>query len=82
MNHEEVVSAIIGIVTPIAAGEQREIVEDTELSAQLALDSLKVMDLIVAVEDRFDISIPLNALADVRTIGDLAELVAKATGSV
>ena len=46
----------------------------------LPLDSLKVMDLVVAVEDRFDISVPINALADVKTVGDLASLIQKSAG--
>jgi acyl carrier protein len=80
MNHKDVVARIIEIVTPLAEGRVAVIGEDTELTAQLALDSLKVMDLVVAVEDEFDISVPINALADVRTVGDLASLVQKSAG--
>ena len=39
-------------------------------AADLGLDSLKVMKLVETVEDRFDISIPLNILPDVRTVSD------------
>lgn len=46
--------------------------EDTELVGNLGLDSMKVMNLIQEIEDRFDVSIPLNVLPDVRTVGDLA----------
>ncbi len=46
--------------------------EDTELVGSLGLDSMKVMNLLQEVEDRFDVSIPLNVLPDVRTVGDLA----------
>ncbi|MBP1610718.1 MAG: Phosphopantetheine attachment site [Acidobacteria bacterium] len=47
--------------------------EETDLAADLGLDSLKVLELLVTVEDSFDISIPLNILPDVRTIKDFAE---------
>jgi acyl carrier protein len=80
MNHRDIVAQIIEIVTPLAKGHVAVIDENTELTRQLALDSLKVMDLVVAVEDRFDISVPINALADVRTVGDLAVLVQKSAG--
>jgi acyl carrier protein len=43
---------------------------ETDLVADLGLDSLKVMKLVETVEDRFDISIPLNILPDVRTVSD------------
>jgi acyl carrier protein len=80
MNHQDVVARIIDIVTPLAEGRVAVIGADTELTGQLALDSLKVMDLVVAVEDQFDISVPINALADARTVGDLATLIQKLAG--
>ncbi len=47
--------------------------EDTELVGNLGLDSMRVMNLLQEIEDRFDVSIPLNVLPDVRTVGDLAD---------
>ena len=49
--------------------------EDTALVADLGLSSLEVMEFIEKIEDHFDISIPLNILPDVNTIGDLAKKV-------
>jgi len=49
--------------------------EDTELVADIGLSSLEVMEFIEKIEDHFDISIPLNILPDVNTIGDLAKKV-------
>ncbi len=49
--------------------------ETTALVADIGLSSLEVMELIEKIEDHFDISIPLNILPDVNTIGDLAEKV-------
>jgi len=80
MKHQDVVAQIIEIVRPLAEGRVAVIDENTELTGQLALDSLKVMDLVVAVEDKFDISVPINALADVRTVGDFASLIQKSAG--
>jgi acyl carrier protein len=81
MNRKEVIAQIIDIVTPISEARLAVIGEDTELTSQLALDSLKVMDLLVAVEDHFDISVPINALADVKTVGDFASVVQKFAGA-
>ena len=47
--------------------------EETALVANLGLDSMNVMELLVMVEDSFDISIPLNILPEVRTIKDFVE---------
>lgn len=49
-----------------------EISEHTELLGDLNLDSLQVMNLLLYIEDRFDISIPVSILPDVKTVKDLA----------
>ncbi len=55
--------------------------EDTDMVADLGLDSLKVMKIIESVEDSFDISIPLNVLPDVRTVKDFALQIQKINGN-
>jgi acyl carrier protein len=52
-----------------------ELTETTDLVADIGLSSLEVMELIEKIEDHFDISIPLNILPDVNTIGELARKV-------
>ena len=49
--------------------------EATDISADLNIDSVTVMDFVMEVEDHFDIEIPLNLLAETRTVGDLAKVV-------
>ena len=49
-----------------------ELTEETRLVADIGLSSLEVMEFIEKIEDHFDITIPLNILPDVNTIGDLA----------
>lgn len=46
--------------------------ETTELVADIGLSSLEVMEFVEQIEDHFDISIPLNILPDVNTLGDFA----------
>lgn len=47
----------------------------TDIAAELDLDSLAVMDVIMELEESLDISIPLNLIPDIRTVGDLAETI-------
>jgi len=49
-----------------------EVSETTDLVADLGLSSLEIMEFIEMIEDEFDISIPLNILPDVNTVGQLA----------
>lgn len=61
-------------VSPDIDGNSR-IIED------LAFDSLKVMNFIMEIEDTLDVSVPLDKLADIRTINDLAECLHKIKGA-
>ena len=49
-----------------------ELSEITELVADIGMSSLEVMEFIEQIEDEFDISIPLNILPSISTIGQLA----------
>jgi acyl carrier protein len=51
---------------------------DTDLIADLALESVQVMEFVVEVEDHYDIAIDLESLSNVHTIAQLAEVVARA----
>lgn len=56
-------------------GPDVEITPETDLINQLAIDSVKLLNLIMEIEDEFDISVPINALADVQTVHELANLI-------
>lgn len=47
----------------------------TELVNDLGMASIQVMDMVTRIEDHFDIVMPVNALADVRTLDQLARQV-------
>ncbi len=47
----------------------------TRFATDLEFDSLTVMDLVASIEDEFDITLPLNRLPDLETIGDVANAV-------
>lgn len=53
------------------------ITPDINLISQLSIDSIKLLNLIMEIEDTFDISIPINGLTDVQTVRQLADLVYK-----
>lgn len=45
---------------------------DAALTSDVGLDSVQVMDLVMEIEDRLDVSIPVEVLAEVRTLNQLA----------
>jgi acyl carrier protein len=77
--NENMFQQIYQILQPFVPQGQA-IKPETDLVAELGLDSLKVMKILEDVEDRFDISIPLNILPDVRTVEDLVLQIQKSMG--
>ena len=69
---EEILDQLFELIRPYS--EQPIVLsEQTRLIGDVGLNSMKVMELVMQVEDHFDISVPLNILPDVHTIGEFAE---------
>jgi acyl carrier protein len=72
--NDEIATRVLDLLgAKIGAG--RPIGLDSSVIADTGLDSVSVMDFVMELEDEFDISIPLDQIADVRTVGDLADAV-------
>jgi acyl carrier protein len=54
-----------------STGHPVKLSDQTNIVNELGLDSVTMMDLVMDIEDRLDISVPLNRIAEVETIGDL-----------
>ena len=70
-SYDDILAQIYEALQPFAK-KSVELTEQTSFVEDLGLVSLKVMDLLTEIEDRFDVSIPLNLLPDMRTVRDLA----------
>ena len=53
---------------------------DSDLVAELGFDSLQVLEVIAELEDRFDISIPLNDVPATRTVAQIVKQIADLLG--
>ena len=49
------------------------LVEGTDLTSELGLDSVQVLEMCMQLEDHLDISIPINRLGEVKTAGQLTD---------
>ena len=63
-------------LAPFQPGE-KPITGKTVIAKDLAIDSLAIMDMVMELEDRFDISIPMNVVAEIHTVDELADTVLK-----
>ena len=67
------------VVTQIAPFNKKgiDLSETTTFAGDLEWDSLTVMDFVAAIEDEFDIIISMNMQAEIETVGQLVDAVAK-----
>ena len=54
-----------------ALPQARPLSDSTHIIEDLGLDSVAVMDFVMEIEDKLDISVPLDKIAEVETLGDL-----------
>ncbi|GAB5462616.1 MULTISPECIES: acyl carrier protein [Hoeflea] len=73
----DVEASIIAIIAPAAETEAGEITRETEL-AELEIDSLVLTEVVMDIEDKYDIEIDMNtaeAWESLKTVGDIADVV-------
>jgi acyl carrier protein len=70
----EVVREICTHLEPYQTGE-KPITGDTVIAKDLTIDSLAIMDMVMELEDRFDVSIPMSVIAEIHTVDQLADTI-------
>jgi len=73
----EVMAEIVTQLAPFRTDDDQVIRGETVISKDLAIDSLAVMDMVMELEDRFDVSIPMNTVAEIQTVDELADTILK-----
>ncbi len=64
---EATIREALGLIRPGAVG----LAGDADLAQAADLDSAEVMDLVMEIEDHLDLSIPVETVAQARTIDEL-----------
>jgi acyl carrier protein len=77
MAHEETLAGITEVLAAVASVDSSQVTPEKTL-AELGLDSMATLEVIVAVEDRFGLIIPDDEWARFRTLGDIVRHVEQA----
>lgn len=80
MTHEEIIGKLKDIISHKLCLKSEEISDDSNIKNDLGADSLDHIEIVMAVEDEFDIEISDASLESVRTVADYAKLVEKLLG--
>ena len=77
----EVAERIIEIVAEKMDKPKEEITEDKSFVNDLGADSLDIVEMMMDIEDEFDLSIPEEETQKIQTIGDAIKYVEEHAGS-
>ena len=69
------------IIAQVLSVDPRELTEETTFAEDLCADSLDIYQIIMGIEETFDIEVAEEALSEIVTVKDAAELIRKAKQS-
>ncbi len=78
MDEKKLVEHVIEVIADTLSVKKESITEDTDLVEDLGVDSLDMVDLVLAMEQEFGIEIKDEDITpDIRTVRDIVELLGK-----
>lgn len=75
MTREEILSTLKDVAIEVLGVEADAVVETASFKDDLEADSLDLVEVVMALEEKFDITIPEDDLSDVGTVGQAVDLV-------
>jgi acyl carrier protein len=81
MTEQEILAGLGEIVEEIAGVPAAEVTPDKSFVDDLDIDSLAMVEIAVAAQDKFGVEIPDNQLKDLATVHDVVNFVSKNTES-
>jgi acyl carrier protein len=81
MENQEVFDKVVEILKPFAKNEEAlgSISLDTSLQKDLEVNSARLVDIVLEIEDTFDIEVSDDDADQVNTVGDAVKLIVAAT---
>ncbi|MCX5245577.1 acyl carrier protein [Streptomyces sp. NBC_00201] len=79
LTREEATTKVAEIFELIAAIPATDLTPDRGLVDDLGIDSLTMMEIAVTIQDELQVSVSDDKIKDLRTVGDIIDLVATAT---
>ena len=81
MERDEALSALREVAVEVLSVDPDTVVEEARFKEDLDADSLDLVELVMGLEERFDIEVPEDDLEGVTTVGHALDLVLAKVGS-
>lgn len=75
---EEIVTGLADILEEVAGVEPEKATEDKSFVDDLDVDSLSMVEVVVAAEEKFEVKIPDDDVQSLKTVGDAVSYIEKA----
>ena len=76
MEHEEIFAKVKEVIVDQLSVEEDDVSADASFFDALGADSLDIVELVMALEDQFGISIPDEDAESIKTVGDAVVYIA------
>lgn len=73
-DQDEVFAKVCELLKPYNP-ENRPITMQSGIVSDLEVDSVAVFDLVMGLEDHYDVSIPMEMVSDIKTVGELCSAI-------
>ena len=74
---EEIIAGLAEIIEEVTGIEPSEVTVEKSFVDDLDIDSLSMVEIAVQAEDKFGVKIPDEQLAELKTVGDAVDYIAK-----
>ena len=78
LSRTELTAALAGVLEEVAGTPADKVVDGATFYFDLDIDSLTMVEVVVACEERFGVRIPDEALENLKTVGDAIDYITKA----
>ncbi len=76
-SQEEIIAGLAEIIEEVTGIEPSEVTPEKSFVDDLDIDSLSMVEIAVQAEDKFGAKIPDDQLAELKTVGDAVDFIAK-----
>jgi acyl carrier protein len=75
MDRDELFEKIKGVIVEQLGADEDDVTEDASFVDDLGADSLDIVELVMALEEEFGVSIPDEQAEKIKTVGDAVDFI-------
>ncbi len=78
MTRDEIRTGLAEILEEVAGVDKADVADEKSFTDELDVDSLSMVEVVVAAEEKFNVKIPDDEVQNLKTVGDAVSFIEKA----